>query len=85
MQRWLHIVYPFTPQRATLYCQKDNLLFCACRGFLDSSGQLRVRDYPYAEDGLLLWEALQRYFTASVGLYYADDAAVKKDTWLQEW
>jgi lipoxygenase len=44
-----------------------------------------VRDYPYAEDGLLLWEALQRYFTAYVGLYYADDAAVKKDTWLQEW
>jgi hypothetical protein len=57
----------------------------AVRGFLDASGELRVRDYPYAEDGLLLWDAYEQYFTAYVELYYADDAAVKNDPWLQEW
>jgi hypothetical protein len=57
----------------------------SCRGFLDRAGALRVRDYPYAEDGLLLWDALERYFTAYVGLYYTSDAAVKSDPWLQKW
>jgi lipoxygenase len=46
---------------------------------------MRVKDYPFAEDGLLIWEALHKYFTAYVALYYADDAAVAADTWLQEW
>jgi hypothetical protein len=57
----------------------------ACRGFLDAAGNLRVKDYPFAEDGLLIWESLHKYFTAYVALYYADDAAVTADTWLQEW
>ncbi|WIA15496.1 hypothetical protein OEZ85_002133 [Tetradesmus obliquus] len=57
----------------------------AKRGFLDSKGGLRIKDYPYAEDGLLLWGALKEYFEAYVELYYKTDEAVQNDTWLQAW
>jgi len=55
------------------------------RGFLDASGNLRVSDYPYAEDGLLLWNALSKYFTSYVDLYYDGDEDVRGDTLLQKW
>ena len=57
----------------------------ACRGFLDGKGGLRIKDYPYAEDGLLLWGALKEYFEAYVELYYTTDEAVQNDRWLQAW
>ncbi|WIA35699.1 hypothetical protein OEZ86_004104 [Tetradesmus obliquus] len=57
----------------------------AKRGFLDSKGELRIKDYPYAEDGLLLWGALKKYFEAYVELYYSTDDAVQNDKWLQAW
>jgi len=55
------------------------------RGFLDAQGKLRVSDYPYAEDGLLIWDALTKYFTEYVDLYYKSDEAVAADEWLQAW
>lgn len=55
------------------------------RGFLNAAGELRVTDYPYAEDGLLIWNALTKYFTKYIDMYYTDDEAVKDDTWLQGW
>jgi hypothetical protein len=55
------------------------------RGFLDKSGKLRVKDYPYAEDGLLIWGALTNYFTKYINMYYPDDAAVVNDQYLQRW
>lgn len=47
--------------------------------------QLVVKDYPYAADGLLIWDALQTWVAEYCGLYYADDGAVQEDVELQAW
>ena len=36
---------------------------------------LFLEDFPYAEDGLLVWNALVDYFTGYVNLYYSDSGA----------
>jgi arachidonate 15-lipoxygenase len=41
--------------------------------------------YPYRDDALLLWEAIQDWVRAYLSLYYADDAAVQQDLDLQNW
>jgi arachidonate 15-lipoxygenase len=42
-------------------------------------------DYPYREDALLVWGAIERWVRAYVGLHYAHDAAVVQDAALQAW
>jgi arachidonate 15-lipoxygenase len=42
-------------------------------------------DYPYRDDGLLLWEAIDRYVSAFLASYYPNDAAVVGDRPLQNW
>ena len=37
--------------------------------------QLFLEDFPYAEDGLLVWNALVEYFTGYLNLYYSDSGA----------
>lgn len=44
-----------------------------------------MADYPYAEDGLLIWGSFTKYFTKYVQKYYTDDDAVKNDSYLQAW
>lgn len=41
--------------------------------------------YPYRDDALLLWQAIQEWVSAYLHLYYADDAAVQQDQALQNW
>lgn len=40
-------------------------------------------EYPYRDDGLLVWKALSDWVTDYVQLYYGDDAAVTADVELQ--
>lgn len=48
--------------------------------------RLVLDDYPYAKDGLELWDALRRWVRACVRLAYGDDdAAVRADAELQAW
>ncbi|KAL2596724.1 hypothetical protein AAZV13_11G119400 [Glycine max] len=47
--------------------------------------KLIIEDYPYANDGLVLWDALKTWFTEYVNLYYADDGSIVSDTELQAW
>jgi len=47
--------------------------------------KLTIEDYPYANDGLALWDALKTWFTEYIDHYYADSAAVQSDTELQAW
>ncbi|KAK7341600.1 hypothetical protein VNO80_24536 [Phaseolus coccineus] len=47
--------------------------------------KLTIEDYPYANDGLVLWDALKTWFTEYVDHYYADSTAVQSDTELQAW
>ncbi|XP_057455133.1 seed linoleate 9S-lipoxygenase-like [Lotus japonicus] len=47
--------------------------------------RLVVEDYPYAVDGLEIWDAITKWVQEYVSLYYPTDDAVKKDTELQTW
>ena len=37
--------------------------------------KLLLKDFPFAEDGLLVWNALVEYFTKYLNLYYSDSGA----------
>jgi len=57
-------------------------LTLAQRGVDDAS---RLPDYPYRDDALLLWGAINQWVENYVNHYYASDAAVRTDTELQNW
>lgn len=42
-------------------------------------------DYPYRDDGMLVWEALSAWIGAYIEVYYADDSAVLGDTEVAAW
>ncbi|MDZ3830360.1 MAG: lipoxygenase family protein [Sphingopyxis sp.] len=42
-------------------------------------------DYPYRDDGLLVWNAIREWSRQYVGLYYSADADVTGDTELTAW
>jgi arachidonate 15-lipoxygenase len=42
-------------------------------------------EFPYRDDALLLWNAIQRYVTHYLNRAYADDQAVQQDPYLQAW
>jgi linoleate 9S-lipoxygenase len=44
-----------------------------------------IEDYPYAVDGLEIWDAIKSWVQDYVSLYYPTDEAVQKDTELQTW
>ena len=51
---------------------------CTGRGIAKRNGDklvLLLDDYPFAEDGLLVWNALEEYFTEYLNLYYSDSGA----------
>ncbi|MBW4465943.1 MAG: lipoxygenase [Pegethrix bostrychoides GSE-TBD4-15B] len=52
------------------------------RGVAD---QTSLPVYPYRDDGLLIWNAIQDWVTAYLGLYYGSDTAVQHDARLQAW
>lgn len=52
----------------------------AARGVLDEN-----LEYPYRDDALLVWQAIERWVTAYVGLYYASDTHVSGDEQLMSW
>ncbi|KAA0041374.1 hypothetical protein IC582_009827 [Cucumis melo] len=48
--------------------------------------ELTIKDYPFANDGLILWNALLEWVTEYVNHYYGDDEnAVINDKELQAW
>uniref|UniRef100_A0A0D9VQ87 Lipoxygenase n=1 Tax=Leersia perrieri TaxID=77586 RepID=A0A0D9VQ87_9ORYZ len=47
--------------------------------------RLLIEDYPYANDGLLLWSAIRSWVESYVELYYPDTQTVQCDTELQGW
>lgn len=55
------------------------------RGMLDPKTGLPWMEYPYAEDGLDLWQKYEEYFTAFIFRHYESDEAIKEDKELQAW
>ena len=51
---------------------------------VDANGKPWV-DYPYADDGIDLWQAYVDYFGNYLRLYYGSDADVQADSELQAW
>ncbi|XP_044470116.1 linoleate 13S-lipoxygenase 2-1, chloroplastic-like [Mangifera indica] len=47
--------------------------------------KLTIEDYPYANDGLVLWDALKQWVTDYVNHYYPDPKLVASDEELQAW
>ncbi|KAK0606111.1 hypothetical protein LWI29_034218 [Acer saccharum] len=47
--------------------------------------KLTIEDYPYANDGLILWDAIKQWVSDYVNHYYPDPSLVESDKELQEW
>ncbi|KAG0566624.1 hypothetical protein KC19_7G078400 [Ceratodon purpureus] len=47
--------------------------------------RLVVEDYPYAADGLELWEAIKSWNTEYVDIFYKNDGDVQRDVELMNW
>lgn len=45
--------------------------------------KLTIPDYPYANDGLVLWDAIKHWVTSYVNRYYPDPSLVRSDPELQ--
>ncbi|KMT14428.1 hypothetical protein BVRB_4g072060 [Beta vulgaris subsp. vulgaris] len=47
--------------------------------------KLTIEDYPFANDGLILWDAIKQWVTDYVNHYYPTEDLVKSDVELQAW
>jgi hypothetical protein len=47
--------------------------------------KLAVEDYPYAADGLEIWDAMKKWNTDYIDIFYKDDNDIQKDIELQKW
>ncbi|KAL2470533.1 Lipoxygenase 2 [Abeliophyllum distichum] len=47
--------------------------------------KLTIEDYPYANDGLLIWDAIKKWVTDYVTRYYPEANLVQSDNELQAW
>ncbi|KAL6637666.1 hypothetical protein ACP70R_025238 [Stipagrostis hirtigluma subsp. patula] len=47
--------------------------------------RLRIKDYPYARDGLLIWWAIEQWVKEYLDIYYPNDGELRRDEELQAW
>lgn len=47
--------------------------------------KLTIEDYPFANDGLLIWDALKQWITEYVNHYYPNPSVIESDKELQAW
>ncbi|KAE8686695.1 Linoleate 13S-lipoxygenase 3-1 [Hibiscus syriacus] len=47
--------------------------------------KLLIQDYPYANDGLLIWSAIERLVKDYVNYYYPDSISIRSDPELNAW
>ncbi|MCD7466628.1 hypothetical protein HAX54_003475 [Datura stramonium] len=47
--------------------------------------KLTIQDYPFANDGLVLWDTLKQWVTAYVNHYYPQEDLIESDKEIQAW
>ncbi|XLR28844.1 linoleate 13S-lipoxygenase 2-1, chloroplastic isoform X1 [Arachis hypogaea] len=47
--------------------------------------KLTIEDYPFANDGLLIWDCLKEWITDYVNHYYPNPSTIESDSELQSW
>ena len=47
--------------------------------------RLTIKDYPFANDGLILWDAIKQWVNDYVNHYYPEPSLVQSDRELQAW
>ncbi|KAF5735752.1 linoleate 13S-lipoxygenase 2-1 chloroplastic-like [Tripterygium wilfordii] len=47
--------------------------------------RLIIEDYPFANDGLLLWDAIKQWVSEYVNHYYPDPSLIQSDAEIQAW
>ncbi|KAL5210567.1 hypothetical protein ABZP36_006190 [Zizania latifolia] len=47
--------------------------------------RLLIEDYPYANDGLAVWHAIEQWAAEYLAIYYPNDGVLQGDTELQAW
>ncbi|KAF2323575.1 hypothetical protein GH714_036188 [Hevea brasiliensis] len=47
--------------------------------------KLLIEDYPYAQDGLLIWSAIENWVRSYVNRYYPNSSLICNDKELQDW
>ncbi|TVU36211.1 hypothetical protein EJB05_18135 [Eragrostis curvula] len=47
--------------------------------------RLMIEDYPYASDGLAIWNAIEQWVSEYLAIYYPDDSVLQADEELQAW
>ncbi|TKY46566.1 Linoleate 13S-lipoxygenase 2-1 [Spatholobus suberectus] len=47
--------------------------------------KLTIEDYPFANDGLLIWDAIKQWVTEYINHYYSSSGIVESDQELQAW
>lgn len=47
--------------------------------------KLLIEDYPYANDGLLVWGAIESWVTDYIRIYYKTSKSIEEDEELQQW
>lgn len=55
------------------------------RGLLDAAVGPALPHFPFYEDALVVYTAVEKFMTSLVDAYYAADADVKADTEIQAW
>ena len=62
----------------------DSMLpkFLEQRGVDDAT---KLPDYPYRDDGMLIWKAIHQWVNSYISIYYHNDQDVINDTELQDW
>lgn len=51
----------------------------------DVDNRSTLRDFPYRDDGLLVWNTLEDYVNRYIGIYYKSDQDIRQDFELQNW
>ncbi|MGO1052619.1 lipoxygenase family protein [Crossiella sp. CA198] len=79
----LKSTYPWLAKHRAGHSFRDNYLPRRLAGH--GTGGRSLPHYPYRDDGLLVWQAIQDWVQEFVALYYRDDADVRADHELQSW